>query len=124
MANTKNLKPFNARTESEQREIAQKGGIASGVARREKQKIREVLEILLSMPDNNSDIDNREAICLALVNQAKAGDAQAFKIIRDTIGEKPREEVENFHHLTDSPVDMESVRRLSDMLSCAKSPNK
>ena len=35
MANTKNLKPFNTLTESEQREIAQKGGIASGAARRE-----------------------------------------------------------------------------------------
>ena len=124
MANTKNLKPFNTLTESEQREIAQKGGIASGAARREKKKIKEVLEVLLSMPDNNSDIDNREAICLALVNQAKAGDTQAFKIIRDTIGEKPREEIENFHHLTASPVDMENVRRLSDMLSCAKNSNK
>lgn len=125
MANEQNLRPFSKLTESEQREIAQKGGIASGAVRREKKKIKEVLEILLSMPDNNSGIDNREAICLALLNQAKTGDAQAFKIIRDTIGEKPRGEIDNFHHLADSSlVDLASIQRLHDMLSNTKSPNK
>lgn len=44
MANeNKNLTLFNERTEEEQREIARQGGIASGKARREKQKTQQIL---------------------------------------------------------------------------------
>lgn len=40
--NEQNLKPQNKRTKSEQRKIAQKGGIASGEARRRKKALNEV----------------------------------------------------------------------------------
>ena len=43
MANEKNLIPFTERTESEQREITQKGGVQSGKVRREKKAMRELL---------------------------------------------------------------------------------
>ena len=56
MANeNKNLIPFNERTESEQREIARQGGIASGKARREKQKTQQILADLVSI--KNKDLD-------------------------------------------------------------------
>ena len=45
--NDKNLIPFDERTESEQREIARMGGIASGKARREKRTIQKILTELL-----------------------------------------------------------------------------
>lgn len=45
-----NLIPQSERTKEEQREIARKGGIASGKARRRKKLIREQLELLLSLP--------------------------------------------------------------------------
>lgn len=45
--NEKNLIPFNERTESEQREIARNGGIASGQARRGKRTIQKILSELL-----------------------------------------------------------------------------
>lgn len=48
MANEKNLIPFDERTENEQREIARQGGIASGVARREKKTIQKILNDFLS----------------------------------------------------------------------------
>ena len=51
MSNEKNLIPFNERTESEQREIAQKGGIASGAARRRKRSMRQAADYYLSLPD-------------------------------------------------------------------------
>ena len=38
--NDENLKPQNKRTKSEQREIARKGGIASGKSRRLKKPLR------------------------------------------------------------------------------------
>jgi hypothetical protein len=54
MANEKNLIPFDERTESEQREIARQGGIASGVARREKKTVQKILNDFLetSAKDN------------------------------------------------------------------------
>ena len=48
MANEKNLIPFDERTKTEQREIARQGGIASGVARREKKTIQKILNDFLS----------------------------------------------------------------------------
>lgn len=47
MANNENLKPQNTRTKSEQRKIAQKGGKASGKARREKADFRKALQAAL-----------------------------------------------------------------------------
>ena len=50
MANetSKNLIPQSKRTKEEQREIAKKGGIASGVARREKKTVQKILNDFLS----------------------------------------------------------------------------
>ena len=50
MANetSKNLIPQSERTKDEQREIARKGGIASGIARREKKTIQKILNDFLS----------------------------------------------------------------------------
>ena len=51
MANEQNLKPMNTLTEAEQREIAKKGGIASGKVRKEQASLRKSLKDIL-----NSDI--------------------------------------------------------------------
>lgn len=48
MANGNNLIPQNKRTKEEQREIARKGGIASGKARREKKTIQKLLSDYLN----------------------------------------------------------------------------
>ena len=53
MSNEKNLIPFNKRTESEQREIAQQGGIASGKARRRKRSMKEAADYYLSLPETD-----------------------------------------------------------------------
>lgn len=86
--NEENLIPMNKRTEEEQREIARKGGIASGEARRRKKTLREELIELLETNDNNNKIS------IAILNKALNGDIQAFTTIRDTIGEKPVDKVE------------------------------
>ena len=56
MANEENLIPFNERTESEQRQIAQKGGIASGAARRRKRSMKEAADYYLSLPEKPPNI--------------------------------------------------------------------
>ena len=54
MANEKNLIPFDERTENEQREIARQGGIASGIARREKKTVQKILNDFLSTAAKDS----------------------------------------------------------------------
>jgi hypothetical protein len=95
MTNTENLIPFDERTEDEHREIATKGGKASGKARRRKKELKELLELALSQPSGIEDgEDNYTAITAALVQRAIHGDTKAYEVIRDTLGQKPTEQVQ------------------------------
>ena len=92
MKGQENLIPMNERTKEEQREIAKKGGIASGEARREKKLLRELLEDALS---KGTETDNEYVnITLALIKEANKGNVKAYEVIRDTLGQKPKEEIE------------------------------
>lgn len=84
-----NLKPVTKRSKEEAREISKKGGIRSGEVRRERKKLKEELLLLLSEGDNN------RRMSLAIFERALNGDTKAFEVIRDTIGEKPKEQIEN-----------------------------
>jgi hypothetical protein len=102
MGKSENLIPFDERTENEQREIARKGGKASGVARREKKALKTTLETLLSMPIEDGkleDVDKvkslasldgknisvQEAIVLKALQKALSGDIKAFNAIADIL---------------------------------------
>ena len=106
-----NLIPQSERTKAEQREIARKGGIASGEKRREKKAMKETLETLLQMPLKSGkavDLDEikdiaalkgknitvQEAIMLAQIQKAMKGDTKAAEYVRDTSGNKLKEGVE------------------------------
>lgn len=84
-----NLKPVTKRSKEEAREISKKGGIRSGESRRERKKLKEELLLLLSEGDNN------RRMSLAIFERALNGDTKAFEVIRDTIGEKPKEQIES-----------------------------
>lgn len=99
--NESNLIPNYERTPEERQEIARKGGIASGEARRRKKTLKEELIILLETNDNNTKIS------VALLQKALNGDIQAFTTIRDTIGEKPVDKVEADVGVTTIRVDLE-----------------
>ena len=94
------------RTTEEQQAIARQGGIASGKARRAKKAFKETLETLLSMQMENGDgvsvdditsfkgikgqnISVQEAILIAQVQKAMKGDTRAAEYVRDSIGQKP-----------------------------------
>ena len=53
MANSQNLIPINKRTKREQKKISQKGGRASGIARKRKAELRRVLDFILTMEVND-----------------------------------------------------------------------
>lgn len=90
--NNENLKPFSERTESEQRKIRSKGGKKSGEVRRAKKTMRELLDYLLEKEITNKKGEKattKEAILVAAIKKAIAGDIKALQFIRDTIGEMP-----------------------------------
>ena len=91
MANEQNLVPFGERSEREARELGQKGGIASGKARRRKKSMKQKMQLLLSLPaaDNDQaeltamgvdpeDMDNEMVLVKALFLAAAEGDTRAF----------------------------------------------
>lgn len=93
--NIENLTPQSKRTKSEQRKIASAGGIASGIARREKKTLRETLEVLLAMPhETEPEKTNLHVVAVAWLKEAQKGNIQAITTLRDTIGEKPNDKLE------------------------------
>ena len=106
MSNEKNLIPFNERTESEQREIAQKGGIASGAARRRKRSMRQAADYYLSLPETDrrrvnamlrdqidpEDVDNQMSVVMGIATAAKQGDSRAANVLLKMLGEETVQE--------------------------------
>jgi succinyl-CoA synthetase beta subunit len=86
MANEQNLKPV--RTTSEARKRGKAGGIRSGQVRAERKTLKE--ELLLLLSEGNT----QNKLSLALIEKAMNGDTKAFEVIRDTIGEKPTDKIE------------------------------
>ena len=108
MANDENLIPMNRRTKKEQREIASKGGKASGEARRKKRDMRQAAEMLLNMPVSNKqstmkatltalgikeeDMDYSMGVLAAMLVQAANGNVKAATFLRDTTGQNPAQQ--------------------------------
>ena len=103
MANEKNLIPFDERTKNEQREIARQGGIASGIARREKKTVQKILGDFLDLgitqnrtlealarkaglSTDGSIKDLVTAVCV--LNTLKKGDISELEKIAKLLGEQ------------------------------------
>ena len=111
MANEQNLIPNSQRTPSELREMTQKGGIKSGQVRAERKKFKELFDNYLDKIVTNEQIKeqmkqfgfadeectNKNAMVFAQYKEALKGSTQAFVAVRDTMGEKPIEQVENIN---------------------------
>lgn len=97
MANEQNLIPNSERTPNELRQQTQKGGIASGEARRRKRDIRLALEALLEkdITDRNGNtMSTAEAIAIKQIEKALKGDTKAFEVVRDSAGQKPSDKID------------------------------
>ena len=103
--NEDNLIPANKRTEEELRQMTRNGGLASVKARREKKKLREMVEIFGSLKVDKKNSRFMEDLgideeyhtrfmqgVVSLFSKANKGDVAAFNAIRDIIGEKPVDE--------------------------------
>lgn len=88
MANEQNLIPLNKRSKKVQREIQQKGREANKKKIEKRKTLREELLALLSQGNTQNKMS------LALIEKAINGDTKAFEVIRDSIGEKPKDKLE------------------------------
>lgn len=86
-----NLKPLNTLTVEEQREIAKKGGLASGQVRREKATMKKTLEMMveeIAKIDGNDDkLTYKQLATLGLIKGAIDGKADNYKTMLETLGE-------------------------------------
>ena len=87
---TNNLKPV--RTKDEARKRGRNGGKKSGQVRKARKKLKDDLIALLETKIDTKTL--QEKISLAIINEALSGNTKAFTAIRDTIGEKPKDEVD------------------------------
>lgn len=87
MANAENLIPFDERTESEQREIARKGGIASGASRRAYRSLKQAAKAFFKENDNAA-----MQLIQALYEEATSGNVKALEKLQDLIGETVQRE--------------------------------
>lgn len=102
----KNLVPLDQRTKDEQRTIQEKGGIASGVARRRKRSMREAADYYLALPETDrrrvnallrdevdpEDVDNQMSVVMGMAEAAKRGDARAAGVLLKMLGEEVPQE--------------------------------
>lgn len=126
MANEQNLTMRGNHLSPEQvREQGRRGGIASGEARRRRRLMRESLADLLksSCPDKELRAqldalglpnDTQTAILFRQIQKAMSGapgDTDAAKFLRDTVGERPAEQVQVTAGIDPAQDDL---RQLSD----------
>ena len=103
MANEKNLRPLNTRSQRERKEIAKMGAKASNRVQKNKKLLREAAEVLLATSaDNNTKVMLRSykiaandctyamAVVVAQLKKAIAGNTKAFIALRDVLGENPK----------------------------------
>ena len=108
--NLKNTEATQFQSGSEAVEAGQRGGIASGEARRRKRDIRLALEALLEKDyrdKHGNMVSGAEAIALKQLEKALKGDTRAFEVVRDTVGQKPTDRI-------DLTVNDDSAKEMDD----------
>ena len=115
MAGTDNLIPMSERTKDEVRELARKGGINSGIARREKATLRKTLEQLLdTVPKSESNPEGktfRELTTEGLMIGAINGKAENYKIMAQMLGELEEEQTNETPSVTITVVDNSNLEK-------------
>ena len=126
MANEENLVPMTDLTESERREMARKGGIASGKARREKRDRKQMASDLLDLTMQGAGVDKikkffnikgielnayQVTVLSCLMKAMQKGDANALEKLLKIAGEQ-------FTELLD--VSVGKSEKLSDIMDQLK----
>ena len=121
--NDENLRKYAEMTESEKAEWHSIGGTASAKKRRQKKTFAETLRAVLASEYPVEDAKRKlqemgldgtwmDQLSQAQVDKASRGDTEAFRAVRDTIGENPKQAVDV--GLTNGPVSGMDLSQLSD----------
>ena len=92
-----NLIPFKKGDTNDKAKNGRLGGIKSGESKRRMKTFREELMAILSKETKNSKgetVSFQENINAAIILKAAKGDVRAYETIRDTLGQKPKDEKE------------------------------
>jgi hypothetical protein len=107
LANYENIKGQNdKRTPSERQELARIAGKASGISRRKKANFKKTLLALLPLKTNSQEWKNlledlevddtyENALNAAIIKKALDGDVRAYEIIRNTIGQEGKTDIDD-----------------------------
>lgn len=87
-----NLKPI--KTTAEAKEKGRAGGLKTAQKMAEKRALKDLLDLCLREMPEGGDTSKAEQIVAALVNKALTGDVKAFGMIRDTLGEAPKQGID------------------------------
>lgn len=109
---SENLIPLASRSPEEQRAIRSAGGKAAQAKYRKRMTLKENLLALLSDPETQN------LMVLALLREATEGNragsvSRAWELVRDTIGERPRDQLE-VGNLDDKPLATVDLSKMSD----------
>lgn len=89
-----NLKPF---TSEQSRELAKingrKGGLVAGENKRKKKLLKDTIEEFLQAVNPETGNDFQVDLVNSMLQKALDGDVSAFNTLRDTAGQKPKEDV-------------------------------
>ena len=99
-------------TPEERQKRASKAGKASVKARQERKTIKERLLLALELKDSRG-MTKAEQMALSMIEEAIGGDVRAFVAIRDTVGEKPKDEIEIEGKLNISSVLASARKRIA-----------
>lgn len=125
-----NLIPLNKRTKEAQREIAKKGAEASNKKQAEKRLLKDTIEMMLKLQPTPQMVnecaekfgfnpkDLQDIITGGLINKAMSGDSRAFEVLRDTVGQKPKEVIEATN--TNANIDIKDEKLINEIIQKAK----
>jgi hypothetical protein len=135
MANEKNLKPIKKGelSSEEAKRRGSLGGIKSGEVKREKKALKDVLIMIANLPVkdkkaiaqmkelgiNPDDIDNQTAMAIGLFQRALK-DTKSLEVYRDTMGEKPVDNINVTGNIKSNPYDNLSEEELRKLASGKK----
>ena len=111
MANTQNLIKNEDLTPEQRRRNASKAGKASAKKRQQNKTFKEIINRFLDGQVSNErlkqqmiefgfadkEVSNKSCAVFALWKEAIKGNTKAFELLRDTIGEKPIEQIQNIN---------------------------
>ena len=92
-----NLVSLADRTMEERQEIGRVGGIKSGESKRRMKTFKEELQSILETEMLNAKgekVSYQKNINSALILKAAKGDVRAYEVLRDTLGQRPKDEKE------------------------------